>query len=436
MARMPDQTPLPFPDGSPPEGVPGADRRPPMQAGAAPEPDAAERRSALPPTPGAPAADASTQEEAPAAERQPAAIAAEAGPASATAGMQSELPMPPPVREPMARPSSPATRRPWWARLLGRVMAPWVALKIEPDAPAEHDDGHGRPVCYVLEDYGLSNALILDRACREAGLPSPLQPLPGDPLGRKRAYVALSRRNAGGALAPLRRSTRARRSQDPFRVAGAAARGAPRATRRWTCSWCRCRSSSAARRTRPAAGSRCCSRRTGHWSAASAACWRSCSTAATPSCASPPPVSLRGMHRRGPAARTHRAQALARAAHALPTASAQAVIGPDLSTRRLLVDRVLGRRRRCARRSPTRRAATAPNARGRLEEGPRATPTRSPPTIRTRWCARLSFLLTPVWNRIYRRRAGAPPGQAQGGRARATKSSTCPATAATWTTCC
>src|SRR5690606_1801122 len=59
----------------------------------------------------------------------------------------------------------------------------------------------GRPVCYVLEDYGLSNALILDRACREAGLPSPLRPLPGDPLGRRRAYVALSRRNAGGALA-------------------------------------------------------------------------------------------------------------------------------------------------------------------------------------------------------------------------------------------
>src|SRR5690606_22630616 len=46
----------------------------------------------------------------------------------------------------------------------------------------------------------LSNALILDRACREAGLPSPLGPLPGDPLGRKRAYVALSRRNAGSTL--------------------------------------------------------------------------------------------------------------------------------------------------------------------------------------------------------------------------------------------
>ena len=40
---------------------------------------------------------------------------------------------------------------------------------------------------YVLEDYGLSNALILDKACRQAGLPSPLVPLAGDPTGRKRA---------------------------------------------------------------------------------------------------------------------------------------------------------------------------------------------------------------------------------------------------------
>ena len=98
-----------------------------------------------------------------------------------------------PVDPPRPHPSLRA-RRPWWARLLGRLLAPWIVLKIEPQAPAQFVDG--RPVCYVLEDYGLSNALILERACREAGLPSPLQPMPGDPLGRKRAYVALSRRNA------------------------------------------------------------------------------------------------------------------------------------------------------------------------------------------------------------------------------------------------
>ncbi|MET0327130.1 MAG: glycerol-3-phosphate 1-O-acyltransferase PlsB, partial [Luteimonas sp.] len=118
--------------------------------------------------------------------------AADAPTGSPTPAMPAALPVP------MAHVRRPV-RRPWWMGLLGRVMQPWIGLKVEPQAPEALGDG--RPVCYVLEDYGLSNALILERACREAGLPSPLQPLPGDPLGRKRAYVALSRRNAGGALA-------------------------------------------------------------------------------------------------------------------------------------------------------------------------------------------------------------------------------------------
>src|SRR5690606_4117534 len=74
------------------------------------------------------------------------------------------LPMVAPRRE-------PRVRRPWWAKLLGAVVNPWLTLRIEPQAPPDLVDG--RPVCYVLEDYGLSNALILERACREAGLPSP-----------------------------------------------------------------------------------------------------------------------------------------------------------------------------------------------------------------------------------------------------------------------
>jgi len=118
-------------------------------------------------------------------------------PADASAEIAPELPLPPPAP---AAPVVAKTRRPLWAKLLGKVIEPWIALELEPKAPSQQFDG--RPVCYVLEDYGLSNALILERACREAGLPSPLQPMPGDPLGRKRAYVALSRRhsNALGLL--------------------------------------------------------------------------------------------------------------------------------------------------------------------------------------------------------------------------------------------
>ena len=97
-------------------------------------------------------------------------------------------------------------RRPLWARLLGRLIEPWLGLTIEPEDPGQYNDG--RPVVYVLEDYGLSNALILDKACREAGLPSPLQPLPGDPLQRKRAYLALSRRSSSTALIPEQRGAK------------------------------------------------------------------------------------------------------------------------------------------------------------------------------------------------------------------------------------
>ena len=106
---------------------------------------------------------------------------------------------------PAGRPPVRQGRRPLWSRLLGRLIEPWLGLKIEPEQ-LQHDPA--QPVVYVLEDYGLSNALILDKACRDAGLPSPLVPLPGDPTGRKRAYVALSRRSSNNALIPEQRGAR------------------------------------------------------------------------------------------------------------------------------------------------------------------------------------------------------------------------------------
>ena len=48
-------------------------------------------------------------------------------------------------------------------------LDPWLQLDIAADPVRGSEDQ--RPICYVLEDYGLSNALILQRACREAGLP-------------------------------------------------------------------------------------------------------------------------------------------------------------------------------------------------------------------------------------------------------------------------
>lgn len=131
----------------------------------------------------------------------PSASTAPAGHAHPPTG--GSAPGEPPARmDPPPPAGQAAARRPWWARLLGRLVDPWLALRIEPQSPREVIDA--RPVCYVLEDYGLSNALILDRACRDAGMPSPLtpMPIPGDAQARKRAYVALSRRHAGSALLP------------------------------------------------------------------------------------------------------------------------------------------------------------------------------------------------------------------------------------------
>lgn len=155
-------------------------------------------------TPAAPAAEpAPTTTAADTAQAEAAPVEAppdEAATSNAHAPEQAELTMPV-VAAPASPPPSPTHsrgRRPWWTGLLAKVLDPWIELRIEPLPESLSNDP--RPICFVLEDYGLSNALILDRACREAGLPSALRPLPGDPLKRKRAYVALSRRNANTTL--------------------------------------------------------------------------------------------------------------------------------------------------------------------------------------------------------------------------------------------
>lgn len=160
---------------------------PAQPADATPAPPAAEPAAAETSGPDAAPAEASpidtTASDAPLPEQTELTMAAQATTAS-----------PPPAGPSQTR----SGRRPWWAGLLAKVLEPWIELRIEPLPESLNDDP--RPICFVLEDYGLSNALILDRACREAGLPSALRPLPGDPLKRKRAYVALSRRNANSTL--------------------------------------------------------------------------------------------------------------------------------------------------------------------------------------------------------------------------------------------
>ncbi|MFC3128164.1 glycerol-3-phosphate 1-O-acyltransferase PlsB, partial [Coralloluteibacterium stylophorae] len=105
------------------------------------------------------------------------------------------------------RPSytTPPPRPKLWQRIAADLLSPWIALRSEPERPQALLDAT-RPVCYVLEHHGLSNLLILDRACREAGLPSPMSPLPHDALGRRRSYAVLSQRRAPVSGRPSRRT--------------------------------------------------------------------------------------------------------------------------------------------------------------------------------------------------------------------------------------
>ncbi|MFC3550755.1 glycerol-3-phosphate 1-O-acyltransferase PlsB [Lysobacter cavernae] len=377
MATMPKQTPLPFPHAAqaapPGETPPIADadpNRPPVAADAADAHASAGHRAAEPPAP--------------------------AGPPD-TDPTQAELPITPPA--PLHR--LPPVRRPWWAKLLGRFMAPWVQLTIEPSNPTAEipEEWSGRPVCYVLEGYGLSNALILERACRETGLPSPLQPLPGDPLGRKRAYLALSRRNVN-TLTQLQ----------------ALAGTAPATTKSHSSSLARLLD---AHRADPALDvqlvpvsifvGRAPDKSSGWFSVLFSENWalvgrfrRLLAIALNGRdtlVRFAPPVSLREIVDEGlPPERTVRK--LSRVLRTHFRRIRAAVIGPDLSTRRLLVDQVLT--------SASVKDAIADQARrdnSKLAEAWKKAHTYayeiaadySHPVVRS-----ASFLLTPVWNRIYR----------------------------------
>ena len=94
---------------------------------------------------------------------------------------------------PTAAPAAPASHAPWWLRALGALLEPWLRIRREPAEP-QTQINPALPVCYVTERYGLSDTLILEQACREAGLPEPLRPLQLGGLRKQRAMFALSRR--------------------------------------------------------------------------------------------------------------------------------------------------------------------------------------------------------------------------------------------------
>ncbi|GAB3382038.1 glycerol-3-phosphate 1-O-acyltransferase PlsB [Lysobacter fragariae] len=351
----------------------------------------------------APEANASESHAPEAAPAEPVAEPPPTAPPHLTPG-QAELaiPAPPPAAANPAdapRPS-PSVRRPGWMRLLGWLLEPWVDLTIEPATTAEHVAAlAGRPVCYVLEDYGLSNALILERACRQAGLPSPLQPLPGDPVGRKRAYLALSRRNANvvNPLGPLTGEQ-------------------PASAKTHSASLARLLD---AHRDRPELDvqvvpvsifvGRSPDKSSGWFSVLFSENWtivgrfrRLLAIALNGRdtlVQFAPPVSLRGILDEGlPPERTVRkfSRVLRTHFHRIRAA----VVGPDLSTRRLLIDSVLAAdsvKEAIADQAARDKTSLTEAWKKAHSYAYEIAADYSHPVVRS-----LSFILTPVWNRIYR----------------------------------
>jgi glycerol-3-phosphate O-acyltransferase len=94
---------------------------------------------------------------------------------------------------------SNTVKAPWyrraWLALVDAVLHPFLRLKrITPESDRAPFDA-SQPVCYILDRHGLSNLAILDRACREAGWPRPIDPMPLATLGKPpRSVFAIEKR--------------------------------------------------------------------------------------------------------------------------------------------------------------------------------------------------------------------------------------------------
>lgn len=86
-------------------------------------------------------------------------------------------------------------RRSWIFKLLKSWIKPFIKIQRVPEKSEAPPFDPEKPVLYVLEYAGLSNLLILDIACDEANWPSPMQMLPLK--HKERGYFALTKRQGG-----------------------------------------------------------------------------------------------------------------------------------------------------------------------------------------------------------------------------------------------
>jgi glycerol-3-phosphate O-acyltransferase len=81
-----------------------------------------------------------------------------------------------------------------WFQALRSILHLWVKPRILPQPFEDLELDRGKPLCFVIDSYALSDLLILDRACEKLELPQPLWPLKLKSGTEPRSYLALRRR--------------------------------------------------------------------------------------------------------------------------------------------------------------------------------------------------------------------------------------------------
>ena len=80
-----------------------------------------------------------------------------------------------------------------WYLILRGLLSLWVKPRIQKDSDGNIGGGD-KPVCYVLDSYALSSVLILDKCCEQQGVARPLLAMQGgSPQGQSRSYAVLKR---------------------------------------------------------------------------------------------------------------------------------------------------------------------------------------------------------------------------------------------------
>ena len=80
-----------------------------------------------------------------------------------------------------------------WYLLLRWILMLWVKPRIQADADGNTGISGDQPVCYVMNSYALSSVLILDKCCETLTLSRPLLPVAGVKKSPNRSYAVLKR---------------------------------------------------------------------------------------------------------------------------------------------------------------------------------------------------------------------------------------------------